>query len=59
MFYDPIIQPCNPDAGNPEGESQWSNNNLDCDDNNPDVNPDAAEIEDDGIDNDCDGEIDE
>ncbi len=30
----------------------------DCDDSNPDVNPDAEEICDDGIDNDCDGEVD-
>ena len=36
----------------------YVNNNQDCNDDNPDINPNAEEIED-GIDNDCDGEIDE
>ena len=42
----------------PPDNDFWANNNLDCDDDNPDINPNAEEIED-GIDNDCDGEIDE
>jgi uncharacterized protein (TIGR02145 family) len=36
----------------------YSENQGDCDDNNVQINPDVAEIED-GIDNDCDGEVDE
>jgi len=36
----------------------YSYNNLDCDDQNPQVNPEVIEIQD-GIDNDCDGIIDE
>ncbi len=33
----------------------WFANDGDCDDDDPDVNPGADEICDDGIDNDCDG----
>mgnify|MGYP003315315734 CR=1 FL=1 len=36
----------------------YVNINQDCDDDNPYINPNAEEIED-GIDNDCDGEVDE
>ncbi len=31
----------------------------DCDEGDPDVNPDAEELCDDGIDNNCDGDVDE
>lgn len=44
------------DCVQPDG---YSSNSIDCDDTNADVNPDALEIEDNGIDDDCDGDIDE
>lgn len=44
---------CEPPVGMP-----LVDNNLDCDDENPEVNPNATEILD-GMDNDCDGDIDE
>ncbi len=39
--------------------SGYSANSADCDDGDASVNPSAAELCDDGIDNDCDGDIDE
>lgn len=46
------IQLCTPTAG-------FATNNLDCDDTNAAVNPVATEIAYDGIDNNCDGQLDE
>jgi large repetitive protein len=47
----PFILSCN----QPEG---YQPDNSDCDDSNPDVHPDAVEVCD-GIDNDCNGQIDD
>jgi len=41
-----------------EQPTGWVANNTDCDDDDPQINPDAAELED-GLDNDCDDEVDE
>jgi TolB protein len=40
----------------PEG---YVDNNLDCNDASSSINPDAIEAPDDGVDNDCDGQVDE
>jgi hypothetical protein len=54
---------CNPPAcTDADGDGYYAESgcgtSVDCDDNDPDVNPGAIEICDDGIDNDCDGMID-
>ncbi len=53
-FGDPAssLEACDEPAG-------YVNNDFDCDDNNPDVNPGAEEICFNGIDDNCDGEVDE
>ena len=54
-----------PDEDDTEGgcvdgdDDGWSVGCNDCDDGNAEVNPGAEEICDDGVDNDCDGPIDE
>ena len=40
-----------------DGDSFFTD--VDCDDDNSAINPDAVEINDDGLDNDCDGTVDE
>ncbi|MFO7962810.1 MAG: MopE-related protein [Desulfobacterales bacterium] len=53
-YGDPMnsIQDCSAPSG-------YVTDNTDCDDTDASVNPGAAEVCDDGIDNDCDGEVDE
>ena len=49
--YGNFISVCEAPAG-------YVSDNTDCDDGDPSINPVASEICDDGIDNDCDGEVD-
>ena len=51
------FQELNPNDTDNDGDG-YTENQGDCDDENPNINPNAEEIED-GVDNDCDGEVDE
>lgn len=50
-----------PDDGPADADSDgwFAGDDADCDDNNPDVHPGKAEVSANGVDDDCDGEIDE
>ncbi|MBI4831288.1 MAG: putative metal-binding motif-containing protein [Candidatus Lindowbacteria bacterium] len=54
------IDSADPDCGAPpvDADGDGYASDIDCDDSDPAVNPGAAEVCDDGIDNDCDGRVD-
>jgi V8-like Glu-specific endopeptidase len=57
--YFSVVEPfLNPPSSCTDADSDGSCAGEDCNDANPAVNPSAAEICDDGIDNDCDGAVD-
>lgn len=53
------IQPSYPGDPVDRDNDGWTVDGGDCDDNDRDVNPDEDEVCDDGVDNNCDGDIDE
>jgi len=56
--YNGIDDDCNPLTFDDDLDQDGFNNDVDCNDNDPAVNPSATEVCD-GIDNNCDGNIDE
>ncbi len=52
----PVAEDGQPDeAGAIDKDGDGVGSAMDCDDNNPDIHPDAKDIPNDGIDQDCDG----
>ncbi|MCA9492835.1 MAG: putative metal-binding motif-containing protein [Myxococcales bacterium] len=49
---DNAVESCNAPPG-------WVDNNIDCDDENPSISPDAVEVCNEGVDDDCDGRADD
>jgi len=52
------VTTCTDNDGDGYATEGWECGPIDCDDSDPSVNPNATEVCDDGIDNDCDGLID-
>jgi hypothetical protein len=50
---------CDGDTGSPDQDGDGVVPPIDCDDSDPDISPLEDEVCDDGVDNNCDGEIDE